>query len=108
MNNKTNIEEDIKILQDYSYSLATISSATEKDIRISKAIENMLANREQLQAKANKYDSLVKKVKRKLAKLQEEYELLLEHQSGKESNVSKYLKEQIHICQNLLEKLEGE
>lgn len=53
MSNKTNIEEDIKILEDYSYAMASISNATEKDIRISKAIENILADRERLE-KENK------------------------------------------------------
>ena len=43
------------------------------------------------------------KVKDNLIKYQEEYELLLEHQSGKESNRTKYLRGRIHMCQELLE-----
>lgn len=72
-----------------------------KDMRIyfeKKAAEN----------KANKYESLVNKIKKKFAKSQEEYELLLESQSGQESNRTKYLRGKIHTCQELLEKLEGE
>ena len=42
-------------------------------------------------------------VKDNLTKYQEEYELLLEHQSGKESNKTKTLRERIHMCQELLE-----
>lgn len=45
----------------------------------------------------------VQKVKDNLIKYQEEYELLLEHQSGKESNRTKYLRGRIHMCQELLE-----
>lgn len=73
-----------------------------------KAIEDMLKYTEQLETKANKYNSLVNKIKNKLAKLQEEYELLFERQGGQESNRTKYLRGKIHICQELLEKLEGE
>ncbi len=42
-------------------------------------------------------------VKDNLIKYQEEYELLLEHQSGKESNKTKTLRGRIHMCQELLE-----
>ena len=45
----------------------------------------------------------IQKVKDNLIKYQEEYELLLEHQSGKESNRTKYLRGRIHMCQELLE-----
>ena len=51
---------------------------------------------------SNDYIS-VQKVKDNLIKYQEEYELLLEHQSGKESNRTKYLRGRIHMCQELLE-----
>jgi len=61
MNNKTNIEEDIKILEDYSYALATISSATEKDIRLSKAIENILEDRERLEKENEKLNTEIAK-----------------------------------------------
>lgn len=47
--------EDIKILEDYSYAMTTISNATEKDIRISKAIENILKRYKEAYAKANNY-----------------------------------------------------
>ncbi len=57
----------------------------------------------ELQAKANKYDSLVENIKKDLIKLQEEYEILLEHQSGQESNRTKYLRGKIHMCQELLD-----
>lgn len=42
-------------------------------------------------------------VKDNLIKYQEEYELLLEYQSGKESNKTKTLRGRIHMCQELLE-----
>ena len=42
-------------------------------------------------------------VKDNLIKYQQEYELLLEHQSGKESNKTKTLRGRIHMCQELLE-----
>lgn len=45
----------------------------------------------------------IRKLKDNLIKNQEEYELLLEHQSGKESNRTKYLRGRIHMCQELLE-----
>jgi len=45
----------------------------------------------------------VQKVKDNLVKYQQEYELLLEQQSGKESNRTKYLRGRIHMCQELLE-----
>ena len=45
----------------------------------------------------------IQKVKDNLIKYQEEYELLLEHQSGKESNRTKYLRGRMHMCQELLE-----
>lgn len=45
----------------------------------------------------------IQKVKDNLIKYQEEYELLLEYQSGKESNKTKTLRERIHMCQELLE-----
>lgn len=52
-----------------------------------------------------KYKNFIskQKVKDNLIKYQEEYELLLEHQSGKESNRTKYLRGRIHMCQELLE-----
>ncbi len=36
------LEESIKILEDYSYALITISSSTEKDKKLSEAIKNVL------------------------------------------------------------------
>ena len=42
-------------------------------------------------------------VKDNLIKYQEEYELLLEYQSGKESNKTNTLRGRIHMCQELLE-----
>lgn len=53
--------------------------------------------------KANKYDKLIEKIKNTLEKLQEEYELLLEHQNEQESNRTKYLRGKIHMCQELLD-----
>ena len=44
-----------------------------------------------------------KKIEDILKNIQEEYELLLEYQSGKESNRTKYLRGKIHLAQELLE-----
>ena len=88
--------------------------------------ENMirLDNKLNLEKKKSKYEwirqnclpqKLVNKlyipkqiVKDNLIKYQEEYKLLLEHQSGKESNRTKYLRGRIHMCQELLESEEKE
>ncbi|HJJ19184.1 MAG TPA: hypothetical protein OIM61_08095 [Clostridiaceae bacterium] len=51
----------------------------------------------------NKLYIPIQKIKDNLIKYQEEYELLLEYQSGKESNRTKYLRGRIHTCQELLE-----
>lgn len=66
-------------------------------------ILELLYSYNQNEAKANKYDSLVENIKKDLIKLQEEYETLLEHQSGQESNRTKYLRGKIHMCQELLD-----
>lgn len=54
----------------------------------------------------NKLYIPIQKIKDNLIKYQEEYELLLEHQSGKESNRTKYLRGRIHMCQELIEERE--
>lgn len=46
------------------------------------------------------------KIKDKTEEIKEEYELLLEHQSGKESNRTKYLRGKIHMGQELLQESE--
>ena len=88
---KTNIEEDIKIVESY-LEQQDRKFVSEYRLEILQAIENILADREkyktlyekslsdlvQVEAKANKYDSLVEKIKENLVKLQEEYELLLD------------------------------
>ncbi len=51
----------------------------------------------------NKLYIPIQKIKDNLIKYQEEYELLLERQNGKESNRTKYLRGRIHMCQELLE-----
>lgn len=43
------------------------------------------------------------KIREKTKEIQEEYELLLEHQNGQESNRTKYLRGKIHMGQELLE-----
>ena len=69
-----------------------------------------LKNQEATQRKINellvqRYSNSIslQKIKDNLIKYQEEYELLLEHQSGKESNKTKTLRGRIHMCQELLE-----
>lgn len=44
------------------------------------------------------------RIEKIVEELRKEYELLLEHQSGQESNRTKYLKEKIHMCQEFLKK----
>ena len=72
-----------------------------------------LKNQEATQRKINellvqRYSNSIslQKIKDNLIKYQEEYELLLEHQSGKESNRTKYLRGRIHMCQELIEERE--
>ncbi len=60
---KKSIEEDIKTLEDYAYALVTISSATEQDIKISKAIENILADRERLEKENTEQQEKLNKIK---------------------------------------------
>ncbi len=43
------------------------------------------------------------KIRENVEKIQNEYELLLEHQNGRESNRTKYLRGKIHMGQELLE-----
>lgn len=45
------MEEYLKILEDYSYALATISSAKEQDIKISKAIDHLIQAYKEQQVK---------------------------------------------------------
>lgn len=45
----------------------------------------------------------IQKVKENLIEYQKEYELLLEHQNGKESNKTKTLRGRMHMCQELIE-----
>lgn len=126
MNNKTDIEEDIKILKDLKDKKIHINTSffttgtVQLDEKEKQAIENILADRERLQekndiykeenqkitkaldfkegtlnpdasiiiksmkqaliqlkAKANKYDSLVEKIKESLNKRKKEYEEIL-------------------------------
>lgn len=74
-----------------------------------------LKNQEATQRKINellvqRYSNSIslQKIKDNLIKYQEEYELLLEHQNGKESNRTKYLRGRIRMCQELLESEEKE
>lgn len=90
---KTNIEEVMKECS----KLAKETNWTKEDT------ERVIREYREMEVKANKYDSLVEKIKENLLKLQEEYELLLEHQSGQESNRTKYLRGKIHMCQELLD-----
>lgn len=43
------------------------------------------------------------KIRENVEKIQNEYELLLEHQNGRESNRTKYLRGKIHMGQEVLE-----
>ena len=70
MNNKTDIEEDIKesfnrietiIKQEVCLFNQTVVQGNINQIK--RYIENILADRERLEEKANKYDSLVEKIK---------------------------------------------
>ena len=67
MNNK-DIEEDIKQLEEFIglfYEFPNPTSVSIRDYEV-QAIENILADRERLKAKANKYDRLVEKIKEAL------------------------------------------
>lgn len=105
MNNKTNIEEDVKIIKKYEILELGISSelSDENEItleRYNKAIENILTDRERYKnmyeaehrihlvrneqlerkeiaiQKANKYDALVEKMKKKKRYFEEYDELI--------------------------------
>lgn len=95
-------------------SVETISNLVERLKRENEELKNKLSLKQfdinvvynDYLEKLNEYkkNSIpVQKVKDNLIKYQEEYELLLEHQSGKESNRTKYLRGRIHMCQELLE-----
>ena len=72
--------------------------------KVDKIVENItITDIENAIEEAEQQYIPVQKVKDNLIKYQEEYELLLEHQSGKESNRTKYLRGRIHMCQELLE-----
>ncbi len=86
------LEETIKILKRRNKILKLDYAITNEDL---KAIQTVL-----------KYiDNSISKevIKEKIEELQKEYELLLEHQNGQESNRTKYLRGKIHMCQELLE-----
>lgn len=80
-----NIEEDIKILKNkakllnehiknYEESNCTGSDVYRAIKEEKEAIESVLADRERLEAKANKYDSLVKKMKEKAEEVDKDLE----------------------------------
>lgn len=58
-----------------------------------------------LETVLNYIDNSISKevIEKKVEATQEEYELLLEHQNGIESNRTKYLRGKIHMGQELLE-----
>ena len=115
---KNSIEEDIKIVGNIFYKGYTMSilhpNTNIKECEI-KAIEHILSDYKRVLKENEEYYKQLdldytennfiskQKVKDNLIKYQEEYELLLEHQSGKESNRTKYLRGRIHMCQELLE-----
>lgn len=129
---ENSIEEDIKIVENYlaNSAINEIDSNFFKnsgwetvDLEIPKSMQHILPDYKRV-LKENeelknfkkqvteiestnfiKYKNFIskQKVKDNLIKYQEEYELLLEHQSGKESNRTKYLRGRIHMCQELLE-----
>lgn len=117
---ENSIEEDIKDLKKYiSFSKKHENFSHDADWKwhkeIGEKIERVLKENEVLLKENEKYYKQLdldytennfiskQKVKDNLIKYQEEYELLLEHQSGKESNRTKYLRGRIHMCQELLE-----
>ncbi len=96
---KMELEEAIvylkKIAKEYKTYGDLDNPEFEDIMKIPEAIETVL--------KALKNSIPKKKIEDVLKKIQEEYELLLEHQSGKESNRTKYLQGKIHLAQELLE-----
>lgn len=117
MNNKTDIEEDIKICKETIGNFKSATTELTKDIfpRKAKAIENILADRErykrlaeqnlkdseefknnmcnhrcirytetlELQAKVDKYDSLVEEIQNKIAEEKEELKHFIKMKNDK-------------------------
>ena len=96
------IESILFYLKDYKRVLKENEELKVSDSSNSKIIANMSTRHFQDREKIR--NSIpVQKIKDNLLKYQQEYELLFEHQSGKESNRTKYLRGRIHMCQELIE-----
>ena len=87
------------ILSDYKRVLKENEELKKSKITYERVRNIQIENKEIV----NKKYISKQKIKDNLIKYQEEYELLLEHQSGKESNRTKYLRGRIHMCQELIE-----
>ena len=94
----TYIEENRMLEENYQLLIENVSYiAKELNLEEDATIDEIIVAIRKLQIKANKYDSLVEKIEDNLAELQREYEILSEHQSGQESNRTKYLRGKIHM-----------
>mgnify|MGYP004559403261 CR=1 FL=1 len=109
---ENSIEEDIKILDEMilncRYKHNYYDEYAEKKAKVLEKCKKALKENEeyykQLDLDYTENNFISKQiVKDNLIKHQEEYELLLESQGGKESNRTKYLRGRIHMCQELLE-----
>lgn len=123
--NVATIEKDIINAQHFIDSIKTDKEYKEENgwhgyynkeiVELARILENILSDYKRVLKENEEYykqldldyteNNFISKqiVKDNLIKYQEEYELLLEHQSGKESNRTKYLRGRIHMCQELLE-----
>ncbi len=99
---KNSIEEDIELLQEETSSLGLFFKCKGSE-KYKIALEHILSDYKKVLKETENNFISKQIVKDNLIKYQEEYELLLEHQSGKESNRTKYLRGRIHMCQELLE-----
>lgn len=117
-NERSSIEEDIERLKLCSTNQCHICGRYEKEecmLERNRCEQHLLSDYKRVLKENEEYykqldldyteNNFISKqiVKDNLIKYQEEYELLLEHQSGKESNRTKYLRGRIHMCQELLE-----
>ena len=105
MNNKTDKKEDIKIVENY-LSDQDRKFVSQYRLRFLQATENILADRERLKAKANKYDALVEKIKKRIESVEKIYEGLLTDIGGIKiinvSGLSKKEKEEVINKRNCL------
>lgn len=95
--------EELKEYIAIAPNLDEMTAIKYRSIQQNAYIQGRVEERQKAEKTINEKYIQKQKIKDNLIKNQEEYELLLEHQSGKESNRTKYLRGRIHMCQELLE-----